>query len=145
MASNWSMNWARSGASADAGRNRREYERFTLPAAYSPVSVRLGPETVFAREGHAYNISEGGVMLELDDPIEPGAEVAVQITLPGFFEDGGPGRAVFALGRVVWVHAEDVEDGGAVRLAIAFTLFARRGDRERLRRNLASGRYARAA
>jgi len=116
---------------------------------YTPVRVRRLDDPVFAHAGHAYDISEGGVRFELDEPIDPGTPIAIQIALPtgGRGWDGqmgsGPGRAVFVLGNVVWVCEEDLP--GPVRCAAAFTRFARAGDRERLMHRLVAGRFARAA
>lgn len=109
--------------------NRRIGPRYVLPVAYTPIAVRMLDEEVFTMEGHAYDISAGGVQFELDQGIEPGTRVAVRIHLPTRVGDIGPGRAVFAFGNVVW---NDDEDVGPVRLAVAFTSFARTGDEERL-------------
>jgi len=104
-----------------------------LPVGYTPIAVRRLDEDVFTLEGHAYDISVGGVQFELDQGIEPGTRVAVRIHLPTRVGDVGPGRAVFAFGNVVW---NDDEDVGPVRLAVAFTSFARAGDEERLVRQI---------
>ena len=124
--------------------NRRRYERFALSPMYTPVSVRLLDSETFDLEGHAYDISEGGIRFELDRPIAPGTHIAMQIALPAGLgsAQSGPGRSVFVLGNVVWI---DDEEPGPVRMALAITRFARAGDRERLIERLASGRYARAA
>ena len=132
--------------------NRRRHERFLLPPAYTEVAARLMDEGGFEREGHAYDLSEGGIMFEMDRPIAPGSEVNLRITLPGIVpasarsRDGielGPGRAVFVVARVIWT--DDDEVNGPVRMAAAFTRFCRVGDRERLLQRLQTGRYARAA
>lgn len=125
--------------------NRRQFERFLIQPGYSRIAVRPLNEFEFDHEGHAYNVCEGGVMFEIDRPIAAGTEIAVQLWIPGLEQDGGPGRSVFAFGRVVWMKEEDLDDGGPVRMAVAFTRFARAGDRERLLRVLSTGRYARAA
>jgi hypothetical protein len=126
--------------------NRRKFNRFRLPPAYTPVSIRKMDAQEFTLAGHAYDISEGGIQFELDEPIAPGTPVAMQIELPrgqGAADDvDGPGRAVFILGNVVWI---DDSEPGPVRMALAITRFARAGDQERLRTRLASGRYAAAA
>jgi hypothetical protein len=130
---------------SDANTNRRRHERFALAPAYTEVAVRLLDSEHFTLEGHAYNISEGGVQFELDRPIAPGTPVAMRITLPrGRREagDNGPGRAVFVLGNVVWL---DESEPGPARMALVVTRFARAGDRERLLERLSSGAYARAA
>ncbi len=129
-----------------AQNNRRKFNRFRLPPAYTPVNVRLTDSEKFTLSGHAYDISEGGIQFELDNPIAPGTPIAMQIELPrglGEAEDvDGPGRAVFVLGNVVWI---DDSEPGPVRMALVITRFARAGDQERLRSRLASGRYSAAA
>ena len=112
---------------------RRIGPRYVLPVGYTPIAVRRLDEDVFMLEGHAYDISVGGVQFELDQGIAPGTRVAVRIHLPTRVGDVGPGRAVFAFGNVVW---NDDEDVGPVRLAVAFTSFARAGDEERLMRQI---------
>jgi len=128
---------------------RRQFARFLLKPMYTPIAVRTLEEARFTREGHAYDISEGGVQFELDRPIEPGTPVALQITLPchaegRHHEDPGPGRAVFVTGNVVWIDDDGVP-GGPVRMAAVFTAFSRAGDRERLLGQITTGRLARAA
>jgi hypothetical protein len=124
--------------------NRRLHQRFTLPAMYAPVAVRLLGEEQFTYTGHAYDISEGGLRFELDRGIDAGTQVAVQVTLPGEARpDDGPGRSVFAFANIVWLQDED--EPGPVRMAAVFSRFAREGDRERLLRQLKSGRFAEAA
>ncbi|MEM1329297.1 MAG: PilZ domain-containing protein [Planctomycetota bacterium] len=123
--------------------NRREHERFALNPMYTEIALRLMDEGDFSIEGHAYDVSEGGIQIEIDRPLEPGTEVAVRIMLPDWQHDTGPGRAVFAVGRIVWFDDDGVH--GPVRTAVAFRNFCRVGDRERLMRQLVAGRYARAA
>jgi hypothetical protein len=128
----------------DANSNRRRFERLSLPAAYTPVQVRLLENEKFTLEGHAYDLSEGGCQFELDHPIAPGTPIAMQIELPTQFGEveTGPGRAVFVLGNVVWL---DDSEPGPVRMAVAFTRFARAGDRERLEARLSRALSRRAA
>jgi hypothetical protein len=125
--------------------DRRAFARFKLPVGYTAVRVRLLSEQQFTLDGHAYDISEGGIQFELDLPIDPGTPVAMQIELPrgnGPTETDGPGRAVFILGNVVWL---DDSEPGPARMALVITRFARAGDLERLQRRLRSGAYAAAA
>lgn len=112
---------------------------------YAPVAIRLLTEEHYAAQGHAYDISEGGLRFELDRGIEAGTQVAVQVTLPGSAPDDedGPGRSVFAFANIVRLQDED--EPGPVRMAAVFSRFAREGDRERLLRQLGSGRFAKAA
>lgn len=128
----------------DASSNRRRFERLSLPAAYTPIQVRLLENEKFTLEGHAYDLSEGGCQFELDRAIAPGTPIAMQIELPASVtgHDLGPGRAVFVMGNVVWL---DDSEPGPARMAIAFTRFARAGDRERLIARLSTALSRRAA
>lgn len=110
--------------------NRRRFPRFVVKPMYTPVSVRALDEEGFLREGHAYDISEGGVRFELDRPLPVGTPVAMQITLPSDGFDMGTSRTILVFGTVIWL--EDEEDPPPVRCAVNFTGFARVGDRDRL-------------
>lgn len=124
--------------------DRRVHPRFVLEPMYTPVSARLLDSESFDIEGHAYDISEGGLRFELDRPIAPGTKVALQITLPNLdAHDIGPGRCIFVFANVIWL--EDEDDPAPYRVAAVFTHFARAGDRERLLRQFATGRYRAAA
>jgi len=128
---------------------RRQYPRFVVEPMYTPVAARIeadgdddGP---FDLEGHAYDISEGGARFELDHRVEPGSRIALRIFLPGLSERD-EGRSVLVEARVVWCEdAQDGDSGPPYRTAAAFTHFARAGDRDRLVRHFASGRYRMAA
>jgi hypothetical protein len=126
--------------------NRRRFERFQLPPAYTAIHVRTLDQETFKYDGHTYDISEAGVQFELDYPIEPGTPVAVQIDLPEALMthagDFGPGRAVFLFGNIVWL---DDSEPGPVRMALAITRYARAGDRDRLIRVFAGGKLSRVA
>lgn len=126
--------------------NRRRFERFALEPAYTEIRVRTIDEDSFSHLGHIHDLSEGGVRFELDEPIDPGTPVAVEIRMPGLgdgINDIGPGRAVYAFGTVVWANEDDFP--GPIRLAIAFRRFARAGDRERMMRQLFTTGIRRAA
>lgn len=118
--------------------NRRRFERFRLQPMYTPISLcRLDNQRVL--EGHSYDISEGGVQFELDEPIESGTPVAIEIALPR------PGRrptTIEVLGNVVWT---DESEPGPVRMAVEIKSFALPEDRDSLRQYVAIGRIARAA
>ena len=119
--------------------NRRRFERFAMRPMYTPMAARLLHEPDFAREGHVYDIGEGGIRFELDDAILPGSPVAVRITIPG-----PEGQAtIHAFGNVVWI--DDDEVNGPVRMAAVFTSFATPADKQRLLTVLSSRRIARAA
>lgn len=126
-------------------RERRRHARFSVPPMYSPVAVRTLDSDEFAFEGHAYDVSEGGLQFELDRPFEPGTRLAMRLELPGAMgfgrspqggpgRDMGPGRAIFVFATVVWV-AED--EFGPARMAAVFSMFCRASDKDRLKRALA--------
>jgi len=123
--------------------NRRRFERFSVLPMYTPVVVRAHAEGSPELEGHVYDVSEGGVRFELDEAIAPGTPVSIQIVLPGDTRQGAD-RGVLVIANVVWVDV-DADEPGPVRMAAAFTRFPKAGDRERLLKQLSSGRYARAA
>ena len=126
--------------------NRRRYERFVLSPMYTPVSVRRSESTGEFFEGHAYDVSEGGCQFELDHGIACGTPIFLQVTLPAGSwsecDDLGPGRTVGVYGNVVW---NDESEPGPARMAVAFTRFVLAGDKERLLRQITSGRLSRAA
>ena len=130
--------------------DRRQFPRFVLEPMYTPLAVRTledddtGSGGVFDIEGHAYDISEGGVRFELDKPIPSGTKIAMQITLPSISDsDIGPGRTILVFANVVWLDEDDQIP--PYKMAAVFTHFARAGDRERLLRQFATGRYRAAA
>lgn len=123
--------------------NRRKFERLELPPMYTGVSVEL-PNGLLL-EGHAYDLSEGGVQFELDEPVAPGTPVVIRLELPSSFGgEGQPATATVSVtGNIVW---NDTSEPGPARLAAAFTRFATPADRNRLLIRLASvGRTRRAA
>lgn len=123
--------------------NRRRFERFTLPAAYTQVRVRHDGIDEPIKVGHAYDISEGGVRFELDEPIQPGHAIEIELKLPGPAGLGDRERTVCAHARVIWIETED--EPGPVRMAAVFRHFDRPADRETLMQRLVTGSYARAA
>lgn len=124
--------------------DRRQYPRFQLEPMYTPLAVRTADSEHFDIEGHAYDISEGGIRFELDRAVPPGTAIVMQITLPNLDAmQIGPGRTILVNANVIWI--EDEEEPGPVRTAAVFTGFARVGDRERLLKQFATGRYRAAA
>ncbi|MGD9692982.1 MAG: PilZ domain-containing protein [Phycisphaerales bacterium] len=128
------------------GQSRRRHDRFVVPPMYTPISVRTLDEDVFRWEGHAYDISEGGLQFECDRAFSPGSQLALKIELPGVGLTaqqmrGASGLPVFVMGNVVWL--EDEDEPGPARMALAITRFARAGDRERLMGRLDSGFFLR--
>jgi hypothetical protein len=119
--------------------NRRSHERFTLAPMYSSVAaIPTGSPSSDALLGHAYDISAGGVRLELDEPLLPGERVRLNIALPG------QSAEVKAMGDVVWVNDEQ-DDPGPRRMALQFTGFDSPADRMRLIDYLGVGELRRAA
>ncbi|MEO1007705.1 MAG: PilZ domain-containing protein [Planctomycetota bacterium] len=126
-------------------RERRRFVRYDVPPMYSPIAIRTLDRETFDFDGHAYDVSEGGICFELDRAFEPATRVGIRIELPGPMAFGrsrrccpgadvGPGRAIFALGTIVWTGDED--EFGPCRMAAVFNMFCRVGDQERLRRAL---------
>jgi hypothetical protein len=125
---------------------RRIHTRYAVPAMYTAVAVRRTDEDAFGLFGHAYDLSEGGMRFEVDQPLPEGAEIEVRLQLPGGSAGWTGHRPVYATARVVWLEEEDVELGaGPVRMACAFSRFQHPGDAQRLRLALGSGRFAAAA
>lgn len=122
--------------------NRRQHERMNVAPMYSHVAVTaVGVERML---GHSYDVSEGGVQIELDDVIPPGTTVDVELVLPysGVLRLADDDRVVRVVGNVVWV---DDSEPGPVRLAVVFTRFASAEDRARLVEQLVCRRMLRAA
>ena len=118
--------------SASSTDELRQHERFRLEPMYTSITVQHGQDLKLASiEGHAYDISQSGARIELDEPLSIGQHVAMCLRLPG--ETAG----VFVSGRVVWVRdAED--DPAARRMAVQFTRFLNDENRARLARHLAT-------
>jgi hypothetical protein len=130
----------------DRGADRRQHPRYLLPSMYTEVALRLLDEDTFDHQGHAYDISVGGMRFEIDRPIEPGSAVALRIQLPGAESlRAWERRPVFAFANVVWLEEDDLDLPGPVRMACVFTRFCQPGDDQRLLRRLTSGRFSLAA
>lgn len=119
--------------------DRRQHERFLLPPMYTPVTIRRARGlAIEVLDGHAYDISESGVRLEVDEPLETGEEVHARIEFPA----GGGAFAAWA--EVVRVYdAED--DPAARRAALHFRKFPSPVDRDCLVSQLIAGVLKRAA
>ena len=124
--------------------DRRRHERFTVDPMYSAVAVSplptsnrtsdgCGGEPVEGHvdsqvDGHVYEISLGGIRLELDEPLPVGTRVSVEVTLPGCT------KPICAEGRIVRVF-DEIDDPGPRRMVVEFETFAA-GARESLERYL---------
>ncbi len=119
--------------------NQRAFERFSLPPMYSPITVQRGnggPAQML--RGHAYDISEGGARVELDEALDAGESIEIVVSLPG------SSRALKAKAQVAWI-AEADDDPGPRRVGFRFDGFATPTDRHALLEYLGSGFLARAA
>jgi hypothetical protein len=116
--------------------DRRATPRVTLPPMYTSVLVHRNRDmTIETLDGHAYDVSEGGARVELDEALPPGEPVSVAIRLPG-----GAGEIV-ASGVVAWANDRE-DDPGPCRMALRFTRFFAERDRARLVRHVESSRRA---
>ena len=119
--------------------NRREHDRFTVPPMYSSVTARGADDPAApALQGHAYDLSESGVRIELDEPLASGQSVSLHLGLP--FSDA----RIHARADVVWINGAD-DDPGPRRMALRFTGFLSESDHDRLVSYLGSGQLRRAA
>ncbi len=117
----------------------RAFERFLLEPMYTTVTVRRAEDmSLRTHDGHAYDISEAGVRIELDEPLAVGEQVAMTLGLPG------EKRAICVSGRVVWVH-DELDDAAARRLAVVFTRFGSPQDHARLVGHLGNTWHRRSA
>lgn len=124
--------------------DRRRHTRFSLLPMYSRIVVQPLEQPQRLLEGHAYDLSEGGVRFDLDEPLAPGQRVAIRIDVPQTWaERSTQRRIIFAFANIVWVDDED--PFGPAQMAAIFTQFARAEDEATLHRRLYSGRYALAA
>ncbi|MCZ6836663.1 MAG: PilZ domain-containing protein [Planctomycetota bacterium] len=105
---------------------RRISPRIKLSPMHSPVTVQNTQDFSLTHlEGHAYDISETGVRLELDEAVKVGSSLSLLLELPG------QATGMFVAGEVVWINDEE-DDPGPRRMALRFTDFPSEGDRTRL-------------
>lgn len=126
--------------------DRRRFPRFDLEAMYTTIAIRTLETDTFELQGHAYDVSEGGLRFELDRGIECGTQVAIMINLPTMntgTDTFGPDNAVYVFATVVWI--EDENEAGPIKMAAVFNRWARKGDHERLLAELRKGSYRRQA
>ena len=120
--------------------NRRRFERFSLRPMYTAVSLRRRSDDASSRlDGHAYDIGEGGVNVEIDEPIVAGEPIEIEIELPGC------SRRIAAQGRVVRCEDDPADVLGPCRIAVKFEEFESDLDLPALRRYLGEGWLMRAA
>ena len=106
-------------------KKRRGHERIRVQPMYTAVTAcRSSQDNDLRLEGHIYDISKGGIRIELDEALDPGEVVALHVELPGATS------IVEASASVVWVHDEH-DDPGPRRMALQFTGFPKNADRAR--------------
>ena len=110
--------------------NRRAHARLSLRPMYTAVTARRRRGRPASLCGHVYDISQAGLRIELDEPLQPDESVTLRLDLPA-------AGTVNASARVVWV-SDGHDDPGPRRAALRFTRFATPADRAGLARLLAS-------
>jgi hypothetical protein len=124
----------------------RQHARYRLAPMYTPVTLRSIDNPKRVLEGHVYNVSEGGLQFELDEAIEAGTPVTIELTLPlgeGEVWDGVSDLPVIRIdGNVVWA---DEDEPGPVRMAMIFTRFASQIERELLSSRVLGQKFRNAA
>ncbi len=116
--------------------DRRAADRFSPQVGYSRVVVSVDKPNRSGSplEGHAYDVSLSGLRFELDEPLEEGTPIEVELHLPGLL------HSIRSTGRVVRV-LDELEDAGPQRMALAFRSFPSPLDASRLTKHLASGYF----
>lgn len=118
--------------------NRRSAERFRLGTALVHVVVGAHgttPDTKGFFEGHAYDISDRGVRIELDAALPVGTPVEIALHMPGL---GSPLKLVGAVARVF----DEIDDPGPRRMGVNVRA-ADEADAARLERLLEQGVHGR--
>lgn len=130
---NWTITMVMAPQSAA---DRRAADRFSPQVGYSRVVVSVEkPNRVQSEfEGHAYDVSVNGLRFELDEPLEEGTPIEVELHLPGMLQ------SIRSTGRVVRV-LDDLDDAGPQRMALTFRSFSSPLDASRLTKHLASGYF----
>lgn len=119
-------------STGDTGPERRRHTRFKVAPMYSHVHVRRTDGATDVLEGHLYDISVGGVRFELDEPLNDGESVTIDISLPGCQ------TLIQATGKVVRVNDAN-DDPGPRRMALRFESFVNEASRIALARYLGEG------
>ena len=122
--------------------NRRRHERFCLVPMYTSVTARTGatagqdPDCDLT--GHAYDISESGARIELDNVLPTGESLDLHFSFPAEQFD------IHTKANVVRLFEID-DDPGPRRMGVEFTGFRSDLDRQRLLNWLGRKQLLRAA
>ncbi len=102
-------------------KEHRKRRRIALPPMYSAVVVRVLSEQAEPIEGHALNMSESGIAVELDRIVPPGSPVTVEFTVSGLGRARPNDWPVFVAAAEVLRH-DDMDDfpGGPYKTALRF-------------------------
>ncbi len=111
--------------------NRRAIDRFRLHPMYTRVVV-FRAVTDVPMEGHAYDISLGGMRYELDEALPPGTHIDLEIQFPGTT------TPIRGSGQVVRVF-DHSDDPGPRRQAVRLDRFSTELDRQTLARLIDDG------
>ena len=116
--------------------NRRAADRFAPMIGYTRVVIAPEQKTPkhIEFEGHAYDVSLTGLRFELDEPLEEGSSVEIELHLPGLL------TSIRSKARVVRIFDED-GDHGPRRMAATFQGFHSALDASRLTTHLGSGYF----
>ncbi len=111
---------------------------------YTEVIVqRIAAGRMAELTGHAYDISEGGLRVELDGRLEIGEHVNLTLILPGYSDHDLDG--VIHLGcETVWLN-DEIDDPIMPRTALRIVKYLSDDSRDRLLRFLGSRLAGRAA
>ncbi len=83
------------------------FERRKYPRIDVDLPVEYGPTELFVKQGHAANVSEGGLLLYLPERMEIGQHLAVKL----FFPSEPKLEVIEAVVRVVWLDIAPMEKG----------------------------------
>ena len=93
------------------GAERRRHERFALDL---PIQVEAA-DAGAPRKGTCLNVSEGGILVEVDEPLEKGTHVYVEMVIPPLR------RAFCADAEVAWSMDALPGHGSRAALGLRFT------------------------
>lgn len=108
---------------------QRQNTRHKVNAPYTDVTVHRDAKDTPKLKGHAYDVSLGGIRIELDAPLEAGEYVRVDLRLPKHHD-----HPVKVAGRAV--RFCDPDELGPIRMGIMFTHFESLADYEKLAHQL---------
>jgi c-di-GMP-binding flagellar brake protein YcgR len=77
-------------------KDRRKYCRVSVQPMYTAVMLRVLNQRREPLEGHALDVSQSGISVEVDSPIAPGTAVTVEMTIAGMGQMRGRQWPTFA-------------------------------------------------